>query len=274
MNDAVEAGTEAVTEGVVGVPVENQENNTSISTQEGTEEPSAQAPETPVTEQQVIPEGQWMWTDGVIGNGEKPEWMLDKYSTVEAQAKAYKDADRKLGEQNQRLGAFTGSPDKYDFSSIEDEDFKFDDQNKTFNNFITECQNNNVSQDFAVKIAALAKGIISEPITNLKEEAKSYGASFDADVAAIKNWVGNNTAEADANALLENVKSAGAMRALRNLMNTQGFNVPGSEVQVAPKETMKDLKQDFVDNLYSGEDLANNPDKIAKWVEKFSKITG
>jgi hypothetical protein len=275
MNETVDAGNGSgeVTGGIIQEISENTGGNQSISAQEGAQEPATQVPKAPFSEQQPIQEGQWMWTDGVVGNGEKPEWMLDKYSSVEAQAKAYKDAERRIGEQNQRLGAFTGAPDKYDFSSIEDESFKFDDQDKTFNQFITECQNGNVSQDFAVKIASLAKNMITKDSVKIEEEAKSYGPSFNSDAKNIKNWVGNNNAEVDANALLESVKTAGAMRALRNLMNSQGFNVPGNEVHEPPRETIKDLKQEFVGNIYSGENLANNPDKIQKWVDKFNKIT-
>ena len=36
--------------------------------------------------------------------GERPEWLKDKYKTVEDQAKAYNDAEKKLG-------GFSGSPE-------------------------------------------------------------------------------------------------------------------------------------------------------------------
>lgn len=274
MSDAIDAGSVEGGGEVVGSPESSQDQPGEAQTEQQTDVSHETAAETPQDTTTEVPEGGWMWTDGVIGNGEKPDWLLDKYTTVEAQAKAYKDAERRIGEQNQRLGAFTGAPDKYDFSSIEDEGFAFDTQDKTFNQFVTECQNSNVSQDFAVKIAGLAKTMIQEPTANLENEAKTYGASFEADKTNIKHWVSNNNAETDATELLESVKTAGAMRALRNLMNTNGFRVPGSEVPTPPKETIKDLKSEFVENLYSGDNLASNPDKAQKWVEKFNKLTG
>jgi len=45
--------------------------------------------------------------DGVGGNGEVPEWMMvDKYKSVEEQAKGYK-------ELSSRFGGFDGSPEEY-----------------------------------------------------------------------------------------------------------------------------------------------------------------
>jgi len=46
--------------------------------------------------------------EGVAGNGDLPEWfMADKYKSIEQQARAYKDASK-------RLGGFTGAPEQYE----------------------------------------------------------------------------------------------------------------------------------------------------------------
>ncbi len=48
--------------------------------------------------------------------GEKPSYVLEKFPTSEDQAKAYPDAEKKMGEMRQKLGAFTGAPNgEYDF---------------------------------------------------------------------------------------------------------------------------------------------------------------
>ena len=49
----------------------------------------------------------WFWQDEMQGEGETPEWFKgDKYKTVADQAKAYTEAEK-------RLGAFTGAPEEY-----------------------------------------------------------------------------------------------------------------------------------------------------------------
>lgn len=292
MNETVEAGTvgetgtetgtgkEESTPGVVtGIPADfnpESDNIKSSTSQDGAKE-AIQSKEGEVTQEKpaALQEGQWLLKDGVLGSGDRPPHLLEKYGyNQEAQAKAYPDAEKKLGELNQRLGAFTGAPDKYDFSSIEDDQFAFDTQDKTYTEFVTECQNANVSQDFALKVASLAKDMLHEPEVNSLEEAKSYGATFEADKKNIVRWVNNNVGEADGMALLESIKSAAGMRALNTLMNTNGVNIPtGGAVPPIPKETLKDVQQEFAANLYDGENLAKNPEKLKKWVEKFSNKT-
>ena len=59
--------------------------------------PAPAAPAAPVP-------GQWFYADGTPGKGAAPEWFkADKYVSVEEQAKAY-------GELEKRMGAFVGAP--------------------------------------------------------------------------------------------------------------------------------------------------------------------
>ena len=58
-------------------------------------------------------EAGWFYADGVAGTGDKPEFMLDKFKTLDAQAKGYKELES-------RFGSFTGAPEAYEVS-ISDE---------------------------------------------------------------------------------------------------------------------------------------------------------
>lgn len=287
MNETAEAGTVGNTENetpdaVTGIPADyktNIENNENSVPSEGTKEAiQSKTEETPEEKTEGKPvalqEGQWLLKDGVLGSGDRPPHLLEKYGyNQEAQAKAYPDAEKKLGELNQRLGAFTGAPDKYDFSTLEDDKFAFDTQDKMYAEFVTECQNANVSQDFATKIAAFAKNILHEPEVDSAKEAESYGKTFETDKTNIIRWVNNNVGEGDGTALLESIKSAAGMRALNTLMNTNGVNIPtGGAVPPISKETLKDVQADLAANLYDGENLAKNPEKLQKYVDKFKKV--
>ena len=52
------------------------------------------------------PPAGWNYAEGVAGDGDRPDWFKDKYTSVEAQAKAY-------GDLESRFGGFTGSPDEF-----------------------------------------------------------------------------------------------------------------------------------------------------------------
>jgi hypothetical protein len=237
---------------------ENQENKTSEQSSK---------------EEDKKDDGQWYLREGILGTGDRPAWLLEKYGfNMENQAKAYSEAGKKIGELNQRLGAFSGSPDSYDFSSIEDDNFQFDKQDKFYNEFVTKCQNANVSQEFALEVATIAKQMQLSPKVNVHEEKKEYGHTFDSDTKHIANWINNNVEDKeDVSALKQSICTARSLRALKTLMNKNGFQIPGNEVPYTPRETLKDLKQEFAQNLYDGENLAKNPEKAKKWMEKFNK---
>ena len=57
---------------------------------------------------------EWRWSDDIIGDGEKPDWLKDRYKSVSDQAKAYTELEKKFGE-------FHGAPkDGYSFDDLGD----------------------------------------------------------------------------------------------------------------------------------------------------------
>ena len=56
----------------------------------------------------------------IAGTGEKPEYLLSKYSSVADQAKAYPELASKFG-------SFTGAPEQYDHEFLGD-DYEFTDE--------------------------------------------------------------------------------------------------------------------------------------------------
>lgn len=56
---------------------------------------------------------QWQWAEGVDGQGDKPEWLKDRYKSVSDQAMAYGELEKKMGE-------FKGAPkDGYTMEGLE-----------------------------------------------------------------------------------------------------------------------------------------------------------
>lgn len=73
-------------------------------------------------------EASYFYSDDVPATGETPEWFKsDKYKTVSDQAKAYVDAEKRLGEMGDKIKSFSGAPEAYEASlpegvSIDTED--------------------------------------------------------------------------------------------------------------------------------------------------------
>lgn len=260
---------------------EGEATESGVQTQEPAENVNTQAEQGQVvgitaTEDTGITVGsqsEWYWKDGFVGSGDKPEWLREKYKTVEDQAKAYTDAEKLIGQLRQRAGAFSGAPDEYDLSSLE-QDFEFDKQHPLLNEFMTECKNANVNQDFALKIAGLAKNLILSNEPNTEEVIKEYGDTWDQDRVQMDQWINNHAGKEEyAEALKGVLTNAKALKALRNCMNATSGNIPTHDLPPpAPKMTLDDLKRQMAENLYQGENYAENPDKAAELLKKFNEI--
>jgi len=105
---------------------------------------SNDAVEKPAEEQQ---EFAWFWDGERQGEGEPPEWFkADKYKSVADQAKAYTEAEK-------RLGAFKGAPEEYelklpeDFQIPEGVDAQLDSEDPLLQAFLPWAKENNLSQD-------------------------------------------------------------------------------------------------------------------------------
>lgn len=55
--------------------------------------------------------GEWFWAEGVKGEGPRPDYLPEKYKTVEEAAKARSELEKKLG-------GFTGAPEEYEVEHL------------------------------------------------------------------------------------------------------------------------------------------------------------
>jgi uncharacterized phage infection (PIP) family protein YhgE len=87
-------------------------NETIVTTPTGT--PNAELSATPTDTPSP-----WLWTQGVEGQGDRPEYLMDKYGSVSDQARGYKEL---LMHHNDKLKGFVGTPEEgYDRGEGNDE---------------------------------------------------------------------------------------------------------------------------------------------------------
>lgn len=109
---------------------------------------NAETSTTTTTEEKSTAESfAWFWDGERQGEGDPPEWFkADKYKSVADQAKAYTEAEK-------RLGAFKGAPEEYelklpdDFGLPEGVDVALDKEDPLLQQFMPWAKENNLSQD-------------------------------------------------------------------------------------------------------------------------------
>ena len=209
---------------------------------------------------------------------EKPSYVLEKFPTSEDQAKAYPEAEKKMGEMRQQLGAFTGAPDgEYDFSGIED--IEFDKSNALYLEATKAFKELNISQDAATQLMTLYK---NELVGNQEQHAvdiKAIGPDAVQQVGTIKQWATNNLTKESAdmvNSIMEN-PTVEAVKLFNELkVNKTGIQPPASEhtESNSSKGNLQKLMTYYTDNLYKGENFSQYPEKAIAYEKKIAEAMG
>ena len=211
--------------------------------------------------------GQWNWAEGITGNGDKPEWLQDRYKSVSDQAKAYKELEKKFGE-------FKGAPkDGYDLEAI-----PLDKDNKMLNTLSETFKELNMSQsgfervvsefmtaqtqmsdmDMQAEIAKLgpkANSMIKQTNTRLTN-------NFDKGVAdTVKSWIQTSDDILALNALLSNqtLSSIPNNNAMQQVITTESYS------------TLKDEKVANYDRYQTDETYAKSLNERIYWAQQREK---
>lgn len=135
----------------------------------------------------------WFYADGTPGKGEPPAWYkADRYKTVEAQAKAYTELEK-------RFGAFTGAPKdgKYETPKVpEGLEGEFFPDHPIFDKFSKWALDHQVSQDGYNSVLGMLAEYEASRVPDKAEILKEIGENAESRLTAIKQWANANlTAE-------------------------------------------------------------------------------
>ncbi len=187
----------------------------------------------------------WYLADGVVGQGVKPEYLLEKYSSVDAQAQGYKEIFDKLS-------AHQGAPVEYNLDFIKETGVEIDPNQPQFKEFMELSKEENISQKYFQQ--AISKYIELEKVRtpNLEEERAKLGPDGAETMNTIRQWAINNMPADEAQALCYMAVSAAGVRALDRLRNnSQPSSIPTDATKI-PKpvalNTVAQLNQEMVDN--------------------------
>ena len=182
--------------------------------------------------------------EGVAPSGpavERPEWLLDKYSTdgrdqseaISEQAKAYVELQK-------QFGGFTGAPEDYEFSMPEGMEGTVDTELEAFQQFAALAKDSNMNQETAQQLFGIFVGyqnqIESQFDTDLNAEKERLGPQADQRIKSIANWAGNNLAGEDMETLESMTTTAAQIETLERIIGkTRNSPIPKThEVSAAP----------------------------------------
>ena len=127
----------------------------------------------------------WLLAEGVLGSGEKPEWLKsDKYKTAEEQAKAYVGLEK-------RLGAFVGAPKdgKYEFVAPKGyEGVTVDMEHPLMKEFTTWAKEAQLSQKGYNEMLGMLTMYEAAQVPNMAIIKQQVGENADARIGAVAAW--------------------------------------------------------------------------------------
>lgn len=179
-------------------------------------------------------EPEWFLADGVKGTGKPPDWFkADKYKTVDAQAKAYSDIEK-------RVGAFTGAPPegKYTAPSMPEGvvgEFLVDHPvMKEFNEW---AGKNQLSQEGYNGVLQMLARYEASQIPDLAAIKNELGTDADARINSVALWAKANLSIEDYQTMREATTGTNAaavfkvLEAAVNKTRQAPLPKPGSDVQ-------------------------------------------
>jgi hypothetical protein len=144
----------------------------------------AAAPATPAAEETP----KWFYSDGVPGKGEPPAWYkADKYKTLDAQAQAYTDLEK-------RFGQFVGAPKdgKYEVKLPETVKGEFDTENPLFLKFTDWAKGAQLSQEGYNQVLGMLAEYEAANAVDMGEVKKAIGEKADERIGAVAQWAKAN----------------------------------------------------------------------------------
>ena len=203
----------------------------------------AQTPDTPADQGSPSPESaDWYFAEGIKGEGERPEFLHDRYKSLADQAKAYTDLEKKFGE-------FRGAPeDGYKLDGIEG----LEGDDPLIKHFSETFKDLNLSQQGFERVVNDFVTVQAEAYqANIAEEMKKLGPQAEQTVQQVNNWVSNTFDQETAETIKGWVMTANDVKALEAMRAFQPKSaIPTAEqaMNIGSYESSTEVKNEMTKN--------------------------
>ncbi len=128
----------------------------------------------------------WYWDEGVPGTGERPEWLKSKYGKVVDQAKAYLDAEKKIGSEP------SAAPEDYEWGDYQE---LFDVENPHLADLKNKAKELRLSQEAFKTILDPFAAYHKSLIPDTDAEIEKLGPNADAKINTVNQWASNHLSD-------------------------------------------------------------------------------
>lgn len=164
----------------------SEETNAAPSTILGTITKETPPPANPNVDHAHKHEDTWAWGEGIPGSGTRPDYLSEKYKSVEAQAKAYKELEKRLVAGEAKV------PDSYDFG----EHAKvIKTESEHVQKFVETARKNRLSQEAFNEVLSSLVGYEQSLQPNIDAEIAKLGENAGEKIEIVKRWAANNLSQ-------------------------------------------------------------------------------
>lgn len=191
------------------------------------------------TEESEQEASSWFYDENKPGEGERPEWLKEKYKSIADQAKAYNEIEKKLGK-------FQGAPEEYDLSIPEKPDFSFEEGDPVLDEFLSFAKESNASQEFVTK--ALEQYVKAQEFyaPDPQVEMEKLGVNAKAEVSQLTEWANQRLNKEEFETFKGLVTTAESFRVIQKLRRvttsqneTAVTNNTKSEPQISERQLLE-----------------------------------
>ena len=181
------------------------------------------------------PEPSWFYDDGVPGNGDRPDYLPEKFKTLADAAKSYSALEKRLGQ----------APREYDLSKVED---WLDPEFEGIKEMTEYARERHVPQDVFDKIFDTLNGYMDGFAPSVDAEKQKLGDDAANRLEKLGNWISSNFSEEAASAITSGLKTADQVKALeevRSKMMSNDVNIPTGNESSVPKQDLKSVQNEM-----------------------------
>jgi hypothetical protein len=202
----------------------------------------------------------WYFDDKVPGAGEKPEWLQSKYKSVSEQAKAYNEAQK-------RLGAFKGAPEEYDLSLADMPDVKLQKEDPMLEEFLADAKANNVSQDYVTNVLKMYVKAVKMNNPDPKKELEALGVNGKQDLKTLGNWARNHLSDSEVDVFKKMITTADTVRVFQKLRGIMTAPVTKPSHTQTPTLSKEHVLRKIHDPRYENDESFRNQvrDELAQF---------
>jgi len=241
--------------------------------EEGSTEVSAEQSVSDAVSEQ---EPSFYYAEGIAGTGDKPEYLKDKYQTVEAQARAYGDLEG-------RFGAFTGAPDDYQVLLSQeqaDAGMELDAEDPFISSMLEFAKESNMNQagvDGLINLHLMNEATRSDELKTFQaEQVAALGENGQGRIDNLEKWGNANLPSDMVDGFKDLVHSAESAKAVEHLISL-GRKAPMSPAGVTPVSNVNAEEvraMQFATDDNGNRKIQTDPDFKARYIELRNQVHG